>query len=60
MGDRTTDGAGDEILVERVRDVRVEVRLPTPPMLEIVFYAGALLSGIALGAVASLLARVVA
>ncbi len=40
-----------------VQDVRVETHLPTPPLLEIVFYAGALLTGLVLGAVATLVAH---
>ncbi|HYM83109.1 MAG TPA: hypothetical protein VEY67_03025 [Candidatus Dormibacteraeota bacterium] len=44
------DDAPKRVAVERVRDVRLEIRLPTPPILELAFYAGALLTGIVLGA----------
>ncbi len=45
------------VTLERVRDVRLEARLPTPPMLELLFYAVAVIGGVLLGAAATLIAR---
>ena len=36
----------------------MDVRIPTPPILETVFYAAALLAGIAIGATAGLMGHV--
>lgn len=56
----TIDEAPVGVAVEPVRNVRLEIRLPTPPTLEIAFYAIALFLGIGLGAVASLVAHMAA
>lgn len=54
----TIDEVPIGVAVEPVREIRVEIRLPTPPALEIAFYGTALLLGIAVGAVASVIAHV--
>ena len=58
MPNGTIDEASAGIRIEPVRDVRVHVRIPTPPILATVFYAAALLAGLAIGAAAGLMGHV--
>lgn len=60
MSNDAMDEAASAIALQPLRDVRVEIRLPTPPILELAFYTGALLTGMLIGAVATLVARVAA
>jgi hypothetical protein len=49
-GEPSVHAASSPPVLERVRHVRVEMRLPTPPDPALAFYAVALLAGMAIGA----------